>query len=68
MTEANEEDCGGVAPAGGSVTGASGAVGNLCQVDCSNRGLCDHMLGKCDCFEGFVGENCGYQLFAYNTK
>uniref|UniRef100_A0A7S1UJF5 EGF-like domain-containing protein n=1 Tax=Phaeomonas parva TaxID=124430 RepID=A0A7S1UJF5_9STRA len=68
MTSAVETDCSGVAPVGGSTTGATGASGNLCHVDCSNRGKCDHTLGTCTCFEGFHGENCGYQLFAYNTK
>ena len=36
-----------------------GARGNLCHVDCSGRGTCDHEVGKCECFVGFEGENCG---------
>ena len=36
-----------------------GATGNLCHVDCSNRGLCDHSSGLCKCFKGFYGQNCG---------
>lgn len=35
-----------------------GASGNLCHVDCSNRGICDHSTGTCACFGGFKGRNC----------
>lgn len=35
-----------------------GATGNLCHVDCSNRGICDHASGTCACFDGFRGRNC----------
>jgi len=38
---------------------AVGGRGNLCHVDCSNRGLCDYEFGECDCFPGFTGKNCG---------
>jgi len=26
---------------------------------CSNRGLCNHRTGKCECKEGFEGKACG---------
>ncbi|CAM9721548.1 unnamed protein product [Chrysoparadoxa australica] len=51
----DETDCGGVAAAGGRGTGATG---NLCHVDCSNRGICDHTTGTCTCFRGYYGEAC----------
>ena len=31
----------------------------MCHVDCSGRGKCDHEEGKCECFVGFEGVNCG---------
>ena len=41
-------------------SGLVGAEGNLCHIDCSNRGLCDHTTGTCACFEGYTGANCGF--------
>jgi hypothetical protein len=35
-----------------------GQLGNLCHVDCSNRGICDYSTGKCACFQGSWGEAC----------
>lgn len=35
-----------------------GTEGNLCQVDCSNRGLCDYSSGSCSCFSGYYGQSC----------
>jgi len=36
-----------------------GEFGNLCQIDCSNRGLCNYATGMCSCFDGVYGKNCG---------
>lgn len=54
-TIAVETDCYQVAAAGSSSTGAAG---NLCQVDCANRGLCDYATGECSCFNGYYGIAC----------
>lgn len=35
-----------------------GETGNICHVDCSNRGICNFHSGRCQCFDGFFGENC----------
>lgn len=51
-------------------TGSSGIVatfsmtakGNLCHIECSNRGLCDHSAGQCQCFDGWKGAACGSQV------
>ena len=55
-TTADETDCSGKAAAGGYGTGASG---NKCHVDCSNKGVCDHKTGTCTCYPGYYSENCG---------
>merc|ERR1712036_50682 len=44
----NETDCQGLSQTGGSDVGA---VGNLCHIDCSNKGSCDFATGTCKCFE-----------------
>jgi hypothetical protein len=36
-----------------------GVKGNLCHVDCSRRGLCNHATGLCRCFAGHYGDDCG---------
>ncbi|CAM9199526.1 unnamed protein product [Ectocarpus sp. 12 AP-2014] len=33
-----------------------GSAGNLCHVDCSNRGICDYKTGVCSCFDGYHGQ------------
>lgn len=35
-----------------------GKNGNLCQVDCSNQGICDYKSGVCSCFKGHFGVSC----------
>jgi hypothetical protein len=55
-TTVDETDCEGKIQTGGSEVGEAG---NLCQVDCSNKGVCDHNTGVCKCFHGFGTENCG---------
>lgn len=42
----------------GNSQNLKGLTGNLCQVDCSNRGLCDYTSGRCQCFDGFYGDAC----------
>ena len=44
----DETDCSNQTLPSGVVT----KNGNKCHVDCSNRGLCDHALGVCKCFDG----------------
>ena len=56
VTKVDETDCSGVVAAGGFGTGANG---NKCHVDCSNRGICDYMSGVCTCFPGYKGAHCG---------
>lgn len=58
MTIKDETNCTGVAIFGGDV----GQSGNLCHVDCSNRGMCDYNSGICQCFDGFYGSNCGTKV------
>mmetsp|Transcript_19018 Transcript_19018/g.25060 ORF Transcript_19018/g.25060 Transcript_19018/m.25060 type:complete len:428 (+) Transcript_19018:162-1445(+) len=54
-TEEDETDCEGVEAEGGL---GVGEAGNLCHVDCSNRGLCNFVTGQCSCFRGYYGDNC----------
>lgn len=39
-----------------------GEPGNLCHVDCSNKGSCDYSTGLCTCFSGWYGANCGLRV------
>ncbi|KAL9238041.1 hypothetical protein vseg_012520 [Gypsophila vaccaria] len=32
--------------------------GKVCRNDCSGRGVCNHELGRCQCFHGYTGEDC----------
>ena len=58
MTARDETNCTGVLAKGGR---GVGEPGNLCHVDCSNRGFCDTETGQCKCFQGFYGHNCHYK-------
>lgn len=42
---------------------SKGAPGNLCHVDCSNRGICDYGTGICHCFNGFRGAACDLKVY-----
>ena len=54
----DETNCTGVVAAGGYGTGAEG---NLCHVDCANRGKCDFRTGLCECWTGSYGQDCSQQ-------
>ena len=40
---------------GGSLLGE---YGNKCQVECSDRGTCNHDTGVCTCYLGSIGVAC----------
>ena len=54
-THVDETNCTGVTAAGGYGVGEKG---NLCQVDCANRGKCDTETGECNCWTGSYGHDC----------
>lgn len=56
----NETNCNGISQTGNKLTRfvGLGEDGNLCHIDCSNRGTCDYNTGLCSCFHGFYGPNC----------
>ncbi len=58
-TTTDETDCEGVYASGDRGVGESG---NLCHVDCSNRGVCDFHTGLCKCFTGYTGVNCNKRI------
>ena len=57
FTAANELHCNGMNQLSAFYP-EKGHIGNYCQVDCSNRGVCDYSTGKCTCFKGSYGDNC----------
>ncbi len=58
-----ETDCWNITADGGEVGEfrTNGSAGNLCHVDCANRGICDYSSGQCHCFAGFYGHDCTIQ-------
>jgi hypothetical protein len=56
ITAWDDTDCSNATAQGGI---AKGEPGNLCHVDCSNRGDCSSETGLCTCYPGFTGHNCG---------
>ncbi|KDO27856.1 hypothetical protein SPRG_07129 [Saprolegnia parasitica CBS 223.65] len=59
LSGVTDTDCAGVAAAGSA---SVGALGNLCHIECSNRGICNYKDGSCACFEGFLGVDCSVQV------
>jgi hypothetical protein len=59
QTTVDETDCSNKTAPHGLAKGRSG---NLCHVECSNRGSCNTATGVCSCFEGFTGHNCGTRI------
>ena len=51
-----EEDCRGMNQEGRGPK--YGRIGNLCHIDCSNRGTCNYRTGLCGCYEGSWGNAC----------
>eukprot|EP01041_Mallomonas_annulata_P009196 gene9196-19063_t len=54
-TLGDETNCYGKRPAGGV---NAGRKGNICHIDCANRGVCDYKTGVCACFDGYYGLDC----------
>lgn len=61
MTTTDETDCNGKSANGASTASPTGASGNLCHIECSNRGTCNNGIGVCECFPGFTGSACEIQ-------
>jgi len=55
MTAIDDTDCTNKTAAGGK---GVGLPGNLCHVECSNRGVCNTRSGECSCFPGYGGVAC----------
>ena len=49
-------------PATGTPGVDQGVPGNLCFVECANRGTCDYATGTCACQAGYAGANCALKL------
>ena len=67
-TTIDETDCEGKSQTGSSSrynAAGLGQRGNLCHIDCSNRGVCDYSSGLCKCVDGFWGPNCGRRIGNY---
>ena len=58
LTSIDDTNCEGKSKNGASMSHPKGASGNLCHVECSNRGTCDYKSGICSCFKGYVGSSC----------
>ena len=65
MTPDDDTDCTNVTAAGNRGVGKDG---NICHVDCANRGVCDFDTGKCTCFKGFTGANCATQVYFFEHE
>jgi len=71
FTGTDETDCHGVSQFASADTTTHyvvGLKGNLCQVDCSNRGICNYNTGLCKCFEGSWGDACEYMSNTGGSK
>ncbi len=62
MTERDETNCTGVVAAGGR---GVGRPGNICHVDCSNRGTCKD--GLCKCFKAGL-DGVGFPGALYSAE
>lgn len=40
------------------VAANAGAAGNVCLVECANRGVCNAATGACACLAGYYGSDC----------
>jgi hypothetical protein len=60
--DADETNCYNKTAAGGQ---GVGLAGNLCHVDCSNRGVCNYADGTCSCFPRFYGLSCSLTEASY---
>ncbi len=59
LTTKDETDCYGKTQVTSNNSSLNiGNSGNLCHIDCSNRGICDYATGLCHCFKGFYGNSC----------